>query len=98
MTRRVYNSAFFNLVVSHVPGSAREQHLVGAPVLAAYPIVGLAKGVRLGIGIMRMGASTGAGVLVDGALAPLLDRVPAAISAALADLERQACQANQAQA
>jgi UDP-N-acetylglucosamine:LPS N-acetylglucosamine transferase len=81
MTRRVYNNAFFNLVVSHLPGPNREQHLLGAPVLAAYPVVGLAEGVRLGIGIMRMGPATGVGLLADAALAPLLDEIAMALEA-----------------
>lgn len=69
VSRAVYNSRFFNTVVSYVPGARERRVFAGAPITAVYPVLGLAAGVRVAIGVMPWAETTGICVLADRALA-----------------------------
>ncbi|WP_328852844.1 WS/DGAT domain-containing protein [Micromonospora globbae] len=86
MARRVYTSRRLNVIVSYVPATFPPRVLSGAPLRAAAPVVGLADGVHIGIGILRLGGSFGLGVLLTGALADVGDTVVAQVRANLAAL------------
>lgn len=84
--RRVYTRRHLNVIVSYLPAPFRPQLLDGAPIRTATPVVALADGVPVGVGVLRRGAAFEVGVLLDGALAGFGDRLAAALPAALADL------------
>ncbi|MFR9775692.1 wax ester/triacylglycerol synthase domain-containing protein [Micromonospora sp. MS34] len=84
--RRVYTRRHLNVIVSYVPAPFRPQLLAGAPIRTATPVVALADGVPVGVGVLRCGATFEVGVLLDGSLAAFGDRLAAALPAALADL------------
>lgn len=89
--RAVYGSRFFNAVVSYVPGARDHRVFAGAPIRAAYPVLGLAAGVRLAVGVLPWADTAGICVLADRALAAdahaLADGIRTALDdyAALAD-------------
>lgn len=91
VSRAVYSSRFFNAVVSYVPAARERRLFAGAPIRAVYPVLGLAAGVRLAIGVMPWADTTGICVLADHALASdahaLADGIRAALDgyAALAE-------------
>ncbi|NJC71184.1 DUF1298 domain-containing protein [Planosporangium thailandense] len=86
LARTVYTSRFFNIIVSHLPGTGRASTLAGAPILAAYPVVALADGVGIGVGAMRWADRTGVGVIVDRSLAGTGTAFVAAFNAAFDSL------------
>lgn len=92
LSRQVYRSTFFNVIVSHLPGIAAPRLLCGAPVPTGSPVVGLAPDVPVGAGVMRWSRHYVVGVLVDARLAATVDAFPQALRAALdeARAERQA--------
>jgi len=85
MSRRVYNSQFFNMIASYIPGPLQERRIAGHRLTAVYPVVALAEGVPLGIGIMRYAAVTGVCVLYDESLRAIATPLPGALRDAFAD-------------
>ncbi|GAB3938931.1 hypothetical protein GCM10027614_20040 [Micromonospora vulcania] len=81
--RRVYTSRHLNVIVSYMPAPFRTHRLAGAPVRTATPVVALADGVPVGIGVLRCGPTFEIGVLLDESLA---DSGPALVAALRADL------------
>ncbi|MEV4121626.1 wax ester/triacylglycerol synthase domain-containing protein [Micromonospora sp. NPDC049645] len=81
--RRVYTSRNLNVIVSYLPAPFRTQRLAGASVRTATPVVALAGGVPVGIGVLRCGVAFEIGVLLDESLA---DRGTAFVAALRADL------------
>src|SRR5690606_23107371 len=79
ISRRIYGSRHMNVIVSYLAGPLRSQALAGAPVRAVAPVVGLAPGVPVGVGILRWADRIGVGVLLDDSLAHLGDAVVAAL-------------------
>lgn len=65
MSRRIYNAAFFNLLVSYIPGSPRPRRLAGHTLTEVYPVLALAEDVPLAIGVMRYAGTTGICLLFD---------------------------------
>lgn len=71
VARRIYRSRFMNVIVSYLAGPRQPQQLAGAPVRAVTPVVGLADGVPVGVGMLRWADRIGIGVLLDDSLAEL---------------------------
>jgi WS/DGAT/MGAT family acyltransferase len=71
VARRVYRDRFMNVIVSYLSGPARPRLVAGAPVRTVAPVVGLADGVPIGVGVLRWADTVGIGVLLDGSLAAL---------------------------
>ncbi|MCX4469457.1 WS/DGAT domain-containing protein [Micromonospora sp. NBC_01655] len=90
LARRFYNSRHLNVIVSYVPALMRPQVLAGAPLTAATPVVALAEGVPIGVGVLRLGDTLNVGVLLDGALADTGPAFVAALHAELAQLLAEA--------
>ncbi|MEV0804863.1 wax ester/triacylglycerol synthase domain-containing protein [Micromonospora sp. NPDC050200] len=84
--RRVYTNRHLNVIVSYVPAPFQPQVLAGAPVRTATPVVALAQGVPVGVGVLRCGETFEVGVLLDESLADFGDRFVAALRTGLADL------------
>jgi UDP-N-acetylglucosamine:LPS N-acetylglucosamine transferase len=53
--RLVYRSTWFNMIASVLPGARSPVALNGAPLPAVYPVLSLAPGVKLSVGIMTWG-------------------------------------------
>lgn len=85
LSRQVYRSRFFNVIVSHLPGIAAPRVLCGAPVLTGSPVVGLAPDVPVGAGMMRWNRNYVVGLLVDARLAATVDAYPSALRDALCE-------------
>ncbi|NBE80166.1 wax ester/triacylglycerol synthase domain-containing protein [Micromonospora rubida] len=93
LARRFYNSRHLNVIVSYVPALMRPQVLAGAPLTAATPVVALAEGVPIGVGVLRLGDTFHVGVLLDGSLA---DAGPAFVAALHAELAQLLAEADRA--
>ncbi|GAA3520559.1 wax ester/triacylglycerol synthase domain-containing protein [Actinocatenispora rupis] len=85
MSRRVYNAQFFNMIASYIPGPLRERRLAGHRLTEVYPVVALAEGVPLGVGIMRYAGVTGLCVLYDESLREYAGPLAGAVRTAFAD-------------
>ncbi|MGA8115326.1 MAG: wax ester/triacylglycerol synthase domain-containing protein, partial [Actinocatenispora sp.] len=86
MAARVYNSQFFNMIASYVPGPRTVRRIAGNRFRAVYPVGALAEGVPLGVGIMRNADVTGVCVLFDESLRSAVQPLPEAIRASFAEL------------
>ncbi|MET7704683.1 wax ester/triacylglycerol synthase domain-containing protein [Micromonospora sp. NPDC005413] len=84
--RRVYTSRHLNVIVSYMPAPFRTQRLAGASVRTATPVVALADGVPVGVGVLRCGPTFEIGVLLDESLADSGTAFVAALHADLAAL------------
>ncbi|GAA1339458.1 hypothetical protein GCM10009635_50690 [Actinocatenispora thailandica] len=85
MSQRVYNSQFFNMIASYIPGPLQQRRIAGHRLTAVYPVVALAEGVPLGIGIMRYAGVTGVCVLYDESLRGIAGPLATALRSAFAD-------------
>ena len=92
--RRVYQDRWFNLIVSIVPGPRRRQHFAGAEIAPVFPVLPLADGVGLAIGIMPWGDHVGVGITADAGLVPDVDVLASAVRRAFADFARCYAQDN----
>jgi diacylglycerol O-acyltransferase / wax synthase len=90
LARRVYSSRFVNVIVSYLAGAVRPTALAGAPIRAVVPVVALADGVRVGVGALRWGETTGIGVLLDPVIADHADTFIRALHEAFDDLHAAA--------
>lgn len=89
LARLVYSSRFVNVIVSYMSGgSPRPQTLAGVEVRTVTPVVALADGVPIGVGVLRWGDTTNVGVLLDESLAHTKAEFVAALRAAFAELPR----------
>jgi WS/DGAT/MGAT family acyltransferase len=79
IARRIYGSRHMNVIVSYLAGPLRPYALAGSPIRTVAPVVGLAPGVPVGVGILRWADHVGIGVLLDDALADLGDALVAAL-------------------
>jgi WS/DGAT/MGAT family acyltransferase len=61
---------FANLIVSDVPGPPEPLSLLGAPMVAAYPLMPLTPSVGLSIAVLTIGGTMGVGVTTDPDLVP----------------------------
>ncbi|MGX7672599.1 wax ester/triacylglycerol synthase domain-containing protein [Plantactinospora sp. DSM 117369] len=89
LARRVYSRRFLNVIVSYLSErSPCPQRLAGAPVRAVTPVVALADGVPIGVGVLRWGDTTNVGILLDETLAHTASEFVAALHAAFAAMVR----------
>jgi diacylglycerol O-acyltransferase len=70
IARRVYHRAFFNAIVSVLPGRRRVPRIGGSPVEAAVPVLSLAEGVGLAVGALNWGEAIFSGITTDPEIAP----------------------------
>ncbi|MEQ4300076.1 wax ester/triacylglycerol synthase domain-containing protein [Plantactinospora sp. B6F1] len=89
LARRVYNHRFLNVIVSYLSQRSPHPHrLAGAPVRAVTPVVALADGVPIGVGVLRWGDTTNVGILLDETLAHTAGPFVAALHAAFTEMSR----------
>ena len=86
----LYRDRWFNLLVSVFPGIRRRHRLLGARVEEVYPVLALADGVGLAIGVMTWEGSLSVGILADAALIPDVDVLGTELSDAFHDYQRAA--------
>ncbi|MCW3816681.1 WS/DGAT domain-containing protein [Micromonospora sp. DR5-3] len=90
LARRFYSSRHLNVIVSYVPAPLRPLEVAGAPLRSATPVVPLAEGVPVGVGILRGGDTFEVGALLDASLAEVGPAFVAALHAELAQLLAEA--------
>lgn len=86
LARLVYRDRWFNLILSFMPGSPSDRFLADARLAETYPVLPVARGVGLSIGLMSWAGQVGIGITVDPGVVPDADRLPAAMRQALEDL------------
>ncbi|WP_163505765.1 WS/DGAT domain-containing protein [Fodinicola acaciae] len=86
LARGVYRSAWFTLVASIIPGPRAPVRLRGALVRGIYPVLALAPGVRLSVGMLTWSGNVGWCVTSASDIADRGDRLGAAVTAAFAEL------------
>jgi hypothetical protein len=65
VARTVYNHRFFNTVISYMPSARGPRSVAGAPIGAVYPVLPLAPGVPLTVGVVVSDGTAGVGILLD---------------------------------
>ena len=86
--RAVYGRRFVHVLASVMPGVRRPQHLRGARLRSAYPVLPLADGVGLAVGTLHWGAGTCVGITADPGLLPEYATLPRRLRTALAAMGR----------
>ena len=81
--RLVYRSTWFNAIASVLPGARSPVVLNGAPLPAVYPVLSLAPGVKLSIGVMTWGSLYTVCFAGDRDIARTVDQLAEAFSTAL---------------
>jgi diacylglycerol O-acyltransferase len=81
LSRRV-----FNLVITNVPGPQQPLYLLGARMLASYPVVPLARGQALSIGLTSYDGGVYYGLNTDRDAMPDLEVIGQCVSDALAEM------------
>lgn len=84
--RRVYQGHWFDLIASYMPAARGRRYIAGCPLATAHPVLPLAQGVGLAVGILARGAEIGVGVTADPHLIPRADRLPGLLADAFAEL------------
>ncbi|MFJ8577870.1 wax ester/triacylglycerol synthase domain-containing protein [Micromonospora sp. NPDC093277] len=84
--RRVYTSRHQNVIVSYMALPWDTRVLAGAPLLTPTPVVALAEGVPLGIGVLRCRRTFEIGALMDESLADRAEAFVTALHTSLAEL------------
>ncbi len=84
--RTVYGRRFFQAIVSNMPGPTGSYRLAGASIEEVYPVLPLAPGAPLAVGVIGWDGVLFLGVSVDPALVPDADRLTAAVRDALDEL------------
>jgi diacylglycerol O-acyltransferase / wax synthase len=67
-----------------MPGARRPLHCRGGLIREVYPVLPLADGVGLAVGVMHWGRITGVGITGDPHLVPEVGGIPARLQASLA--------------
>lgn len=88
--RRLYRSTWFNAIASVLPGARSPVDLRGARVSAVYPVLSLAPGVRLAVGVMTWGDLVTMCFTGDNDLAGVLDELAEAVRVAFKELRMSA--------
>jgi hypothetical protein len=83
LVRRVYGRRFFHLLASVMPGVRRPTHVRGHLIEEVYPVLPLADGVGLAVGVMNWGRATTVGITVDPGLVPGSDGIPGGLAASM---------------
>jgi hypothetical protein len=85
--RTVYGGAFFQGIVSNMPGPQQRLSLAGAPLLEVYPILPLGPGAPLAVGALGWDGILSVGLAVDPALVPDASALATAIAETFAALD-----------
>ncbi len=75
VVRAVYQSRFFNTILSVMPGSPRPPHVWGDLVAGVVPVLPLASGVGVATGVINWGETVGIGVTADARLGGIAERL-----------------------
>lgn len=78
-SQAVYGSRFFTTIVSYMPAARGPRTIAGAPIRSVFPVLPLARGVPLAIGVVRSDSVAGVGVMVDRALGLSRDDIADAV-------------------
>lgn len=82
--RNAYNSHWFNVILSVIPGPHRTQRLCGVRLAEVYPVLPVTSGVGLAIGVMRWGDDYTVGFTADAAIVPDVADLAGAVGEAFA--------------
>ena len=88
--RLAVSSKLFNLTVSNVPGPRVPVFLLGAELVDAVPVVPLADGHALSIGMFTYGGRLTFGCYADPVALPEADGLPSVLAASVAEIARLA--------
>ena len=86
--RAVGSARVYNLTVSNIPGPELPLYMLGCELLEAYPVVPIAEGHALSVGVFSHRKHLHFGLYADPDALPDVGRLPAALSAALLSLAR----------
>lgn len=78
---------FFNVVVSNVPGPQRPLYFAGSRMLEVYPVVPLAKGQALSIGLTSYDGQVYFGLNADRKSLADVDIIPGLLAESIAELD-----------
>lgn len=92
LARAFYNSRWFNGIVSMIPGPRQPQTFAGVRLTEVYPVLPMADGVGLSIGLMRWAEDFSIGITGDARLLDDIDELTNAIRAAFAEFQDAAPQ------
>jgi WS/DGAT/MGAT family acyltransferase len=81
-----YSSNFYNVLVTNVPGPPRPLYALGARMLDMYPVVPLAGGQAVAIGITSYAGGVHYGLTADRDAVPDVDVLAGAVTESLAEL------------
>ncbi len=87
LVRQAYGRRFFHVLASVMPGVRRPTRIAGALVRAVYPVLPLADGVGLAVGVMHWGRDTTVGITADPALIRGIGGIPAALATSFDRIE-----------
>jgi len=85
--RMAASPRMYNLTVSNVPGPRMELYVAGAEVEAIYPVIPIADGHALAIGVLTYGDAVHFACYVDPVALPEATELPSLFDAAVAELE-----------
>jgi hypothetical protein len=86
--RTVYGGAFFQAIVSNMPGPQAPLSLAGPPLAGVFPILPLAPRAPLAVGALGWDGALCVGICVDPALVSDAAALAAAVGAAFAELSQ----------
>jgi WS/DGAT/MGAT family acyltransferase len=89
VSRIVASQHTFNLVVSNIPGPASQLFMLGCPVRAVHPLVPLADGHAVSVGMMTIGDKACFGIHADGEILADADLLASDIDDAIDELLAQ---------
>lgn len=75
LARGAYNARWFNAIVSVIPGPHRQQSFAGVRLAEVYPVLPVAEGVGLAVGLMRWADAFAVGFTGDVGLMGDVDRL-----------------------
>ena len=81
-----YSSRIYNVLVTNVPGPPRPLYAMGARMLDLYPVVPLAGGQAVAVGVTTYDGAVHYGLTADRDAAPDVDALADALAGALAEL------------
>ncbi len=84
--KAVAHPRVYNLTVSNIPGPRMPVYMLGAELLEAHPVVPIAEGHALSIGIFSHGEQLGFGLYADPEAFPQVDDLPASLGVSLREL------------
>lgn len=84
--RTVYGGAFFQAIVSNMPGPQAQLGLAGAPLVEVYPVLPLAPGAPLAVGTLGWAGTLYVGICADPALVADARELAAGMAAAFEEL------------